>query len=236
MPITVTPVKTYAQMLATLRSRCGLNATLGSTPALNDILTEAHEYCYQQLDDGYPVHSTIALLANTPTYPWVSSDAVPIARGSVQEVWIAQGSADRLPLSQGITHAMRADTLMRSIPERYDTSYDGVDDAVLTLEVWPTPDQAYTLYVDHERVLTRFSEDADVPSVDYRLVLSYAISMGKAHYGKPDAEAAGAAFKNMLSKAKVAQKENRRFIPNTSCEPARAYVVATPGGFKQIWR
>jgi hypothetical protein len=222
-------------MLATLRSRCGLNATIGSTPALSDILTEAHEYCYQQMDDGYPVTSTIALLANTATYSWISSDSVPIARGSVQEVWIEQGSADRVHLPQGITHAMRADTTSRSIPEAYDTNYAGTDDGTLTLEVWPTPDQAYTLYVDHERVLTRFSADADLPSVDYRLVLGYAVAMGKAHYGKADAETAGAAFKTMLYKAKVKQKENRRFLP-PACGELQPYVITTATNFRQVWR
>ena len=44
-------------------------------------------------------------------------------------------------------------------------------------------------------------------------MLGYAIAMGKAHYGKADAETAGQAFKTMLSKEKFKQKENRRFLP-----------------------
>jgi len=234
MTVTVTPTQTYAGMLQTLRVRCGIHATVGSAPALNDILTEAHEFVYQQLDDGLPFTSTITLAPNVATYPWVADvDSVPIARGSVQAVWIAQGSQERLPLSQGITHAMRAHSDMRAPPEWYDSKFEG-DPAVFTLEVWPTPDQAYPLYVDHERVLTRFSESADVPSAPYRLVLAYAIAMGKAHYSKPDAEVSGQAFKTMLSKTKYEQRENQRYIPQSD-RAAVPRVVQTAGGFRQVW-
>jgi len=234
MALTLPTAKTYAQMLQTLRVRCKLHATIGATPALQDILTEAHEYVYQQLDDGYPVTSTLTLAANTPTYPSTSDDGVPIARGSIQTLWIEQGSTERHELPQGITHAMRAETGMRAIPEAWDSRFAGTDDAVWTMEFWPTPDQAYTVYIDHQRVLTRFSEDADLPAVDGRLVLGYAIAMGKAHYGKPDAEVAGQAFKTMLYSAKVAAKENRRFIPPAARQP-RPRVVSTAGGFRQVW-
>lgn len=231
MPITLPAVQTYASMLQKLRVRCGLHATLGDTPALNDILTEAHEYVYNQLDDGYPVTTNIELASDTAEYPWLDADMVPIARGSVQSVWIEQGDTDRWPLSQGIDHGMRADTEMRSIPERWD---DRFVNEIWTLEVWPIPDQAYTLFVDYNRTLSRFSEPADVPSADYRLVLGYAVALGKAHYGKPDAEVAGQAFKTNLYTVKAQQKESRRFIP-PNCEQRIPKVVKTATGFTQVW-
>lgn len=236
MAITVPTPKTYAELLAVLRSRCGLHASIGAAPALVDILTEAHEYVYGELDDGYPVTSTKTLVANTPTYTAVSDDAVAIARGSIQTLWIEQGSTERHELPQGINHAMRADTAMRSIPEAWDTQFAGTDDAVWTMEFWPTPDAAYTVYIEHQRVLTRFSADADLPSVDGRLVLGYAIALGKAHYTKPDAKVVGEAFAKMLYKAKVRQKENRRFIPPSAARDARPRVIAKAGGgFTQVW-
>lgn len=234
MAITVPTPKTYAQLLAVLRVRCGINATVGSAPALEDILTEAHEYVFQQLDDGYPVTSTLTLVANTPTYPSVSDDGVSIARGSIQTVWIEQGSQERHELPQGITHAERAQSDIRSTPEKWDTRFAGTDDGVWTMEFWPTADQAYTVYIDHQRVLTRFSESVDLPSVDGRLVLGYAIAMGKAHYSKPDAEVAGQAFKTMLYQEKLLNKENKRFVPPGIRQP-QARVVATAGGFRQVW-
>lgn len=235
MTIATTPVQTFGAMLQLLRVRCGLHATIGATPALSDILTEAHEYVYEQLDDGFPITDTITLAPNVATYPWVADvDSVPIARGSVQEVWIEQGSQDRVPLLQGISHAQRAFTDMRAIPQHYDSRWVG-DPAVWTLEVWPTPDQAYTVYVDHTRVLTKFNDTADVPSAPYRLVLMYAIAMGKAHYKRSDAEVAGQAFKVSLSKAKYQQKENRRFVPPTAYGERRPRVVGTAGNFRQIW-
>lgn len=226
----------YGTMLQTLRVRCGINPTVGAAGALADILTEAHEYVYGELDDGHPCTSVLTLQPNVATYPWeVTADNIPIARGSVQEIWIERGSADRWPLSQGINHAMRADAALRSIPERWDDQFAGADQTVWTLEVWPTPDQAYPLYIDHRRVLTRFSDPADLPSAPYRLVLGYAVALGKAHYGKADAETSGQAFQRMLYKEKVRQKESKRFLPPTSFRPARPRVVATSGGYRQVW-
>lgn len=228
---TLPPTQTFATMLQTLRSRCGLHATLGATPALEDILTEANDYVYEQLDDGLPMTSIITLAANVSEYPWDSDEAEPIARGSVQSVWIEQGDSERVPLPQGIHHAMRADQSLRAIPERYDSRFV---DGIFTLEVWPIPDQIYRVFIDHNRVLTRFTQPTDKPSCPSRLVLGYAIALGKAHYGKADADTAGQSFKTMLYKAKVAQKENRRYLPPSACEPSRPRVVATANGFRQV--
>lgn len=225
------PTQTFASMLETLRSRCGLHATLGNTPALNDILTEANDYVYEQLDDGMPMTSIITLQANVSEYPWDSDEAEPIARGSVQSVWIEQGDSERVPLPQGINHAMRADQALRDIPQAYDSRFI---DGVFSLEVWPTPDQTYRLFLDHNRVLTRFTQPTDKPSASPRLVLGYAIALGKAHYQKADADTAGQSFKTMLYKAKAKQKENHRFLPATACDPGRPRVVATANGFRQV--
>ena len=225
------PQKTFALMQQELRSRCGLHATLGNTPALDSILTEANDYVYQQLDDGLPWQSTITLLANTPIIPFITDEGVQIARGSVQSVWIEQGDSFRVPLPQGISHADRADTALRSIPERYDTR---IADGAWSLECWPTPDYAYRVFVDHNRVLGRFTSASDWPSAPYRLVMLYAISMGKAHYGKADAESTGAAFKVMLSKEKFRQKESRRFVPPSSDRCGPRVVRLADGTFRQV--
>ena len=121
MALTLPAEKTYAQMLQTLRSRCGLHPTIGDAPALNSILTEAHEYVYAQLDDGIPTESTLTIVVGVPNYEFESNDGDPIARGSVQEVWIRQGDTSRVPLSQGITHGTRADAELRSQPTNYVT-------------------------------------------------------------------------------------------------------------------
>lgn len=226
---------TFAAMLQKLRSRVKLHATLGNTPALEDILTEANEYVFDQLDNGLPWQSTLTLAADTALYPFVSDTGLPIARGSVQSVWIEQGDSIRMPLPQGISHAQRALADLRDIPACYDTQMTGgTDDAGLfRLEVWPTPDQAYTLYVDHNRVLARFEQPTDKPSAPSRLVLGYAIAIGKSHYQNSDADVAGQAFKTMLSNAKDKQRENRRFIPPTS-ERRGPQVVRTAGGYRQV--
>lgn len=228
---TLPPAQTYQTMLQKLRSRCGLHATLGNAPALDDILTSANDYVFAQLDEGLPVTSILTLAANVPEYPWVSDDGETIARGSVQSVWIEQGDTERVPLPQGINHAMRADQALRAIPERYDSRFV---DGEWSLEVWPVPDQPYRLLIDHNRVLTRFTQPTDKPSAPARLVLEYAVAMGKAHYGKSDAQVVGQSFRTMLYKEKLSQKENRRFVPPSAACPSRPRVVATANGFRQV--
>ncbi len=231
LPVHLPTTETFATMMMELRVRCGVHETLGRVPALESILREANEYVYRQLDTGLPMRSTLTIAANAAEYDFVSDDSVPIARGSVHGLWIEQGDSERVPLPQGISHAMRADRDQRTIPERWDTS---LVDGRFTLEVWPTPDQTYLLHVDHNRVLTRFSIATDRPSAPARLVLGYAIAMGKAHYGRPDADTVGQSFKTMLYNEKVQAKENRRFIPPTACDPGRPRVVATANGFRQV--
>jgi hypothetical protein len=226
---------TFSTMLAKLRSRVKLHATLGSTPALEDILTEANEYVFRQLDNGLPWQSTLTLAADTALYAATTDAGLPVARGSVQSVWIEQGDSVRVPLPQGISHAQRALADLRDIPCLFDTQMTGgVDDAgMYRFEFWPTPDQAYTVHIDHNRVLGRFEQSADKPSAPARLVLAYAIAIGKAHYQNPDAEAAGSSFRTMLSDEKYKQRENRRFIPATG-ERRGPQVVATAGGYRMV--
>ena len=223
--------ETFASMLQKLRSRCKLHPTLGDTPALADILSEANEFVYRQLDNGYPWQSTLTIVANEARYPLITDDGLPVERGAVQQLWIADTTTSRIPMAQGITHAMRADQALRDLPTRWDTS---MTDGEMTLEVWAIPDQQYTLHIDHNRALARFSSPTDKPSAPARLVLSYAIAMGKAHLGQQDADAAGKAFQSMLSDERDMQRENRRFLPPTACQPGDPRVVrAADGTFHQ---
>jgi hypothetical protein len=235
MALTLPTEQTYSTMLQKLRSRCKLHATLGSAPALEDILQEANEYVFNQLHDARPWRSELSLTANVSEYAFVTDGGLQVARGSVREVWIEQGDSSRVALPQGISQVDRADTALRAIPCKYDTTMTGgTDDAgQFRLEVWPTPDQAYTLHLEHERVLSQFESGTDKPSAPARLVLTYAIAMGKAHLGHADAETAGQAFKNMLADERDKQRENRRFIPSTA---ARRFpqVVSTATGFQQV--
>jgi hypothetical protein len=237
MPLALPTAQTYASMLQTLRKRCKFHPTVGSAPALEDILTEANEYVFRELDDGLPWRSTMSVYAGQAEYaPFITDEGMRVARGSVQSVWIEQGDASRVPLSQGITHAHRTDAALRTIPELYDTHMTGGsgDQGEFTLEVFPTPDQTYKLHIDHNRILGRFEQSTDKPSAPARLVLQYAIAMGKAHYGQADAETVGQSFRTMLTDEKMRQRENRRFLPPTAREYRGPQVVRTASGYRQV--
>lgn len=235
MPLTLPTELTFAAMLQKLRTRVKLHATIGDTPALKDILTEANEYVFRKLDNGLPWQSVLTLTPNVALVPFVTDSGLMVARGSVQSVWLEQGGQIRVPLPQGISHAQRAQSDLRAPPERYDTqTTDASDSPVFQLEVWPTPNAAYPLYIDHNRILARFEQDADTPSAPGRLVLAYAIAMGKAHYSQPDADAVGQAFKTMLADECSRQRENRRFIPPSDDCRRGPQVVKTSTGYTQV--
>ena len=220
-PVVPPATQTRATMLQTLRTRCGLHATLGAASALEDILTEANEYVYQQLDDGLPWQSTLTLTANIAECEFITDDGVPDCQGQRAVDLAEQGEADRVPLIPGINHAMRptppsatsrptgtASWSTPSGPWRYGQRRMG-------LRVPRRPQPGARALRDHR--------PAERP---YRLVPIHAIAR-QAHYGKADADTAGQAFKTMLSKEKFKQKENRRFLlPSDAPSPARR--VATP--------
>jgi hypothetical protein len=223
--------QTYATMLERLRVRCKLHATIGDSPALKDILTEANEYVFRKLDDNIRLQSTLTLAPNTRTYDFTSDEGVTIARGSVHSVWIKQGSTDRLPLPQGITHAHRSLSTEASLPERWDTL---TSDGDFKIELWPVPDKRYVLYIDHNMVLTRFSESTDKPSCSPQLVLAYAIAMGKAHYGQADATSALQSFMTILADEQYKQHENRRYLPPNMSVGHGTTLSVLPDGRHQL--
>lgn len=228
--------QTFATMMVELRIRCKVHPTVGDALALEYILRGANEYIYGELTSGLPTESTITLSPASNKYPFESDQGVKIARGSVHEVWAAQGGTYRSPLSQGITHAMRS-LVQSGEPTHYDTTMDGEecgDDTAYTLEVWPTPSNATILYVKHNRVLMRFEKPTDKPSAPYRLVMDYAIALGKAHYQQPDAPAVMEAFNNKMRKVKFEQLENLRFIPAKEQERT-PHIVQTANGFSQVY-
>lgn len=234
--ITLPSSKNRGQMLETLRVRLKLHKTLGVTDALSDILTESHEYVYGELDNGVPQESTLTVSPNASQYEFVTDEGVQVARGSVQEVWVGQGSTSRLPLSQGITHAMRS-LNQTGEPSHYDTVIQRTDAGDEQMfEVWPIPSDVYTIYIKHNRTMTRFENATDKPSAPYRLVLLYAIAVGKAHYQQPDAQAAMTSFNQMLSREKFRQKEEKRYFTGVENTARKPYVVKNANGtFSQVW-
>ena len=131
-----------------------------------------------------------------------------------ESVWI---------LRQGITEAMRAEDITRTVPERWD-ALNG------QIELWPTPDREYPMVVVYEQGKTRFTQDSDRPCVPDRLVFLYALASAKAHYGHADAQTAGQIFQRMLRQEKSKRLLNKRFTALPGKMDTRYFVRRTEDG------
>ena len=83
------------------------------------------------------------------------------------------------PLMKGIPPTLYTMLQKSWRPARYDIGAG--------VEVYPSPDQTYWLWIKGFTGLGAFASDSDTTSIDSELVLLHALAMGKSHYGQPDA-------------------------------------------------
>lgn len=224
--------KTLGELLTELRARLGFvtqgSASKGNETTLKSFLQEAHEYVYSELDPpALRTKSTIPLEINSYLYDWHDDKRdTPIEPGQVLSIWVKSSDTTRRQLSQGITEADRSNESIRAEPQKYDT-IDG------QLELYPIPDQAYELIIEHIAGKARFDRASDRPSVPDRLVFLYALANAKAHYRHPDAQVPAKAFEVMLGKAKTKQKENTRYVAASMSESVsvNVQVARTSNGY-----
>jgi hypothetical protein len=224
--------KTLGQLRTDLRIRLGFiaqgPAAANNQATLDSFLQEAHDYVYGELNPSPARHkSIIQLQPGEVAYDYhddiLDEDIDP---GNIISVWVKISDTIRQELAQGITEYDRSMADFRSWPERYDTLAGQI-------ELYPVPDQAYDLIIEHIRLQGRFEQDADRPSVPHRLVFQYALANAKAHYRHPDAQAAATTFTNMLAREKGKQHEGRRYIkPTGAAELCEPQVVLTAGGYR----
>ncbi|AZY49594.1 hypothetical protein C0J09_10935 [Bordetella avium] len=191
---------------------------------LNDFLQEGQAVILEKAGASILARRcVIRLSAGSRLYDWHDDqDDVDIDPGWVGSVWVQAGDTHRDLLVQGITERQRESTSSRGLPERYDTLSG-------QLEVWPTPSEACDLIINYTLNETRLEQDQDRPSVPWRLLLAYAVSVGKAHYRHPDAQVAGQMFTQLLAAYTGRQHENRRYVAHRGI-PASAGVVMTSDG------
>ncbi len=223
--------KTLGELRGELRVRLGFiaqgPAAANNAATLDSFLHEAHDYVYSELNPS-PARrkSLIRLEAGQYLYDYHDDAAdEDIDPGNVLSMWVKISDTIRQPLVQGITENDRSMADFRSWPERYDT-LDG------QIELYPVPDQAYDLVVEHIRIQGRFEQEQDRPSVPHRLVFQYALANAKAHYRHPDAQAAATTFTNLLAREKGKQHEGRRYVMATGSAEYDPQVVQTANGYR----
>lgn len=223
--------KTLGELLTELRVRLGFvaqgSAAKNNEATLKSYLQEAHDFVYAELDPpAMRKESIIPLQANSSMYDWHDDAAdEDIDPASVISVWVKVSDTIREPLAYGITQNDKSFETLRQQPQKYDT-LNG------QLQVWPVPDRAYDLIVEHTALKSRFTQASDRPSVPDRLVFLYALANAKAHYRHPDAQAPAQAFQTMLNKEKTRQKEGRRYFAAPGGQAREAQVARTANGYR----
>ena len=82
------------------------------------------------------------------------------------------------------------------------------------IEVFPEPDQAYTMYIMGPTALKPLTADDHYTSTDPHPVFLQALAQAKAHYGQNDAQVYFQQLENMLGKLNSDSFGNKRFIPD----------------------
>lgn len=84
------------------------------------------------------------------------------------------------------------------------------------VEVWPEPDKTYVLWLRGHLGVRRFTEDADKPTVDSRLVLLFALANAKAFRGQADARNYADMANRRVRDLVALSHGARRYIPRES--------------------
>lgn len=94
------------------------------------------------------------------------------------------------------------------------------------IEIWPTPDTAYTARLDFFRQLGAFTEDEDIcPVHPSRLVFLHALVNGKAHYDQPDAQVYIPQMEQLLRQIRGRQFQGKRFFVETPYHKVDPYSI-----------
>lgn len=198
--------RTVAEMRAEILRRCGY-ASQGSPSTLQralvrDWLQEAQEIVTYEFRDFGELKSVadFTTVTGQTLYDW--PDGVDPMRRIVVSVLY---SNVWMPVLLGIerdddSHVEDA----ASFPQRYDLGAQ--------LELWPEPDGAYTVRIEHYQTAGRLEQDDDRAAVPDRLVTLLALYKAKLHYRQPDAAEAKQSYDALLSRMKAGNAVGRRFI------------------------
>lgn len=217
------------ELVTELRARLGFVAQGPSSnynkQVMVSFLQEGNDYIAEELGPLTSRKKTIITLEpGSFLYDWHNDiEDEDINPGTVISIWLNRTETDRQQMRQGITEWDRSQT-DRGQPCKYDTLNGQI-------EVLPVPDQPYNMLVEYIGSKPRFTQDSDRTAVPDRLVLLYALAVAKAHYSRPDAQAALSSFNRMMTIEKSRQHENRRYIIPTQPVNKTGAVVGSDGSY-----
>ncbi len=185
--------RTLGELRSQLARRLGFGAqgSAGINSGLLDsFLQSAQDQLYATFDWRHLIkYDEKSTEAGSRLYDW----AVDCDPTRITEIAIWDG-AYWVPMEEGISWAMRSTADSRTIPARYER--------FAQMEVWPDPDDAYTMRRYYVATPARFTQDNDRASLDDGLIFLHALANAKHHYRQPDAQIYGAQLEAHLMKLK----------------------------------
>lgn len=220
--------RTLGELMTDLRVRLGFAIEGGASSAnerlMLTFLQEGHDYVYGELQPAAQrKRCVLQILKGSYLYDWHNDDEdEPIDPADLIGMWLVTEDGLRQRLLQRDVYSGSPDQ-----EEGDPTSYSTLNGQI---ELHPIPSGDCKLELEYLAGKNRFAQPADRPSVPDRLVFQYALANAKAHFRHPDSQAAGSSFQAMLSKAKMAQKENRRYFAGCSAGAQDPQVVRSANG------
>lgn len=169
--------------------------------------TESHSFDYEVTTPG-------TAGATEPTWPTVVGQTV--ADGTVAYTCRARAQETWRPLVCGINPELYTHARQQCRPTHYELREH--------LEVFPTPDVPYVIWLKGHLGVRRFSSDADTCTVDARLIFLWALANAKAHYAQPDAVRYDQQVDLMKRNLVAGSHATRRYIPGGD----RGTVISRP--------
>lgn len=217
------PSQTLAQLRVRVLIRLGFanqaaNPPPGMAPFVNDILLGAQNMLYRQ----YPALHTRhffrwKLIPGQRFYSLKDNDEDILGNFHMDPLktieWAGIQDTRNVwyPLIEGIPPQLYTMITKPWRPARYDIRG--------AIEVYPSPDQTYWLWMRGNFGLLSFTADSDTTTIDSELVFLHALALAKAHYGQPDASNIQALANTYRGQLIAGTHKTAHYIPGTIAIP-----------------
>ncbi len=124
-----------------------------------------------------------------------------------------------IPLFEGIDPTLYTNEAEQGFPRFYEIRQ--------SVEVYPSPNDAYKLQIKGRPKNFKFTADADIATIDPELVFLLALANAKAHYSQPDASIYFTQATSHLGQLVSGSHGTKRYIPKADVElvPQRPTLV-----------
>lgn len=175
-----------------------------------------NDYVMPLSSTGYVYRVTTAGTTGVGEPVWPTTPGAAVVNGTATFTAAEFPQAQWYPIGQGINPTDYTLLPTSQRPQRFELRE--------YLEIFPTPDTYYVVWIKGHMGLRRFTDDADKATVDSHPLFLIALANAKAHYTQPDAAAIGKQAEVMLRKLNAGNFGLKRYVPGKQ----QAAVIPKP--------